>query len=71
MAKLLERLATLRHPTPCPPTLAGLGPALRWAVRDNLRQLLNLLAAYKRDRLEALGTPDRLLGLLRRDRRSR
>ena len=69
MGKLLERLAALRQPTPCPPTRAGVGPALRWAVRDNLRQLLNLLAAYRKDRMEALGTPDRLLGLLRRDRR--
>lgn len=69
MGKLLERLEALRQPTPCPPTRAGLRPALRWAVRDNLRQLLNLLAAYKWDRAEALATPDRLLGLLRRDRR--
>ena len=69
MAKLLGRLATLRRPTPCPPTQAGWGPALRWAMRDNLRQGLNLLAAYKTDRLRALGTPEQLLGLLRRDRR--
>jgi len=69
MAKLLERPAGLRRPTPCPPTRAGLGPALRWAMRENLRQLLNLLAAYKTDRVAALGTPERLLGLLRRDRR--
>jgi type IV secretion system protein TrbL len=69
MVKLLECLAALRLPTPCPPTRAGLGPAFRWAVRENLRQLLNLLAAYKKDRAEALGTPDRLLALLRRDRR--
>jgi hypothetical protein len=69
MAKLLERLAALRQPTPCPPTRAGLVPALQWAVQENLRQLFNLLAAYKTDRVEALGTPERLLGLLRRDRR--
>ena len=69
MAKLLDRLAALRQPTPCPPTRAGLILALRWAVRENLRQLLNLLAAYKTDRVTALGTPERLLGLLRRDKR--
>jgi len=69
MGKLQKRVATLRQPTPCPPTRAGLGPALRWALRDNLRQLLNLAAAYRKDRAEALATPDRLLGLLRRDRR--
>jgi hypothetical protein len=44
-------------------------PALRWAVLENVRQLINLLAAYKKDRVTALGTPDQLLGLLRRDRR--
>jgi hypothetical protein len=69
MAKLLGQLQGLRRPTPCPPTRAGWSPALRWAVRENLRQLLNLLAAYKSDRVKALGTPDQLLGLLRRDRR--
>ena len=69
MAKLLGQLQGLRQATPCPPTRAGLGPALRWAVRENLRQVLNLLAAYKTDRVKALGTPDQLLGLLRRDRR--
>ena len=69
MSKLLQRLAAVRRPTPCPPTRAGLGPALRWAVRENLRQLLNLLAAYKTDRVTALGTPERLLALLRRAKR--
>jgi hypothetical protein len=69
MAKLLEQWAALNQRTPCPPTKAGLGPALRWALRENLRQLLNLLAAYKTDRVEALGSPERLLGLLRRERR--
>jgi len=65
MSKLLQRLTAVRQPTPCPPTRAGLGPALRWAARENLRQLLNLLAAYKTDRVSALGTPERLLALLR------
>jgi hypothetical protein len=45
------------------------GPALQWAARENLRQLLNLLAAFKTDRAAALGTPARLLALLRRDKR--
>ena len=69
MAKLLEQMAALRQPTPCPPTRAGVGPALQWAARENLRQLLNLLAAFKTDRAAALGTPARLLALLRRDKR--
>lgn len=69
MTRLLERLAAQRQPTPCPPTRAGLGPALRWAVRETLRQLLNLLAAYKTDRVMALGTPEQRLAFLRRGKR--
>ena len=50
-------LVKLRTPKPCPATSQGAKAALKWALMDNLRRVLNLMEGYRDDRLRALQEP--------------